>query len=124
MGQLIGKDPGRKRLLACGCCGTRWQYKRTQCPFCDNDVRRSSVLAIEGEAGLRIDHCEACQGYLKTYDGQGDEALLLADWSSLHLDVLATGRGWKRSATSLYELPPEPSERVGQPEGSSVDPRE
>ena len=117
MGQLVGKDPGRKRLLSCGRCGTRWQYKRTQCPFCEQDAQRSSVLTIEGEAGLRIDRCEACQGYLKTYDGQGDEELLLADWSSLHLDVLATDRGWKRLASSLYELPvdraaaAEPAER-------------
>ncbi len=36
MAQLVGADPGRKRLLSCGCCGTRWQFKRTGCPFCDN----------------------------------------------------------------------------------------
>jgi hypothetical protein len=30
-------------------------------------------VTIEGEAGLRIDHCESCGGYLKTYDGQGNE---------------------------------------------------
>src|SRR5262249_61439033 len=29
MAQLIGVDPGRKRFLACGCCGTRWRYRRT-----------------------------------------------------------------------------------------------
>jgi len=105
MGQLVGKDPGRKRHLSCGRCGTLWQYKRSQCPFCEEDAQQALVLTIEGEAGLRIDRCASCQGYLKTYDGQGDEELLLADWSSLHLDVLATDRGWKRLAASLYELP-------------------
>ena len=63
------------RLLSCGCCGTRWQYKRTGCPFCEADSQRLAAVAVEGEAGLRIDYCEACSGYLKTYDGQGDEAL-------------------------------------------------
>ena len=107
MAQLVGKDPGRKRLLVCGRCASRWQYKRTRCPYCEHDVERAATLAIEGEGGLRIDHCESCRGYLKTYDGEGDEALLLADWTSLHLDLLARARGWERLATSLYELPPD-----------------
>ena len=107
MGQLVGVDPGRQRFLSCGGCGTRWRYRRTQCPFCENDSQRLSVLAIEGEGGLRIDYCEACKGYLKTYDGQGNEALLLADWTSLHLDLVARDRGLARMAESLYELPAE-----------------
>ncbi len=105
MAQLLGVDPGRLRFLCCGGCGSRWRYRRTQCPFCENDSQRLSVVAIQGEAGLRLDHCEACQGYLKTYDGQGDEAVLLSDWTSLHLDLLARDRGLKRMAASLYELP-------------------
>jgi FdhE protein len=105
MGQLIGADPGRQRFLACGACGSRWRYRRTQCPFCENDSQRLSVLAVEGEAGLRIDYCEACKGYLKTYDGQGDEAVHLMDWTSIHLDVVARDRGLERMAASLYEAP-------------------
>jgi FdhE protein len=103
MAQLAGADPGRKRLLACGCCGTRWQFKRTGCPFCETDSQRLSSVTIEGEPGLRIDHCESCGGYLKTYDGQGNETLLLSDWSSLHLDLIAHDRGLKRLAASLYD---------------------
>ena len=105
MAQLVGIDPGRLRLLSCGRCATRWRYRRTGCPFCQSqDDHRLAVLAIEGEGGLRIDYCEACLGYLKTYNGQGSEALLLADWTSLHLDILARDRGLKRLAASLYDL--------------------
>jgi FdhE protein len=107
MAQLVGVDPGRQRFLVCGGCGDRWRYRRTQCPFCEADAQRLSTLTIQGECGLRLDHCESCGGYLKTYDGEGNEALLLADWSSLHLDVLARDRGWKRVASSLYDLPAE-----------------
>jgi FdhE protein len=106
MAQLVGADPGRKRLLSCGCCGTRWQFARTGCPFCDTNEQRLTSLAIGGESGLRIDHCESCSGYLKTYDGQGQEALLLSDWTSLHLDLIAADRGLKRLAQSLYEFEP------------------
>jgi FdhE protein len=63
-------------------------------------------VAVEGEGGLRIDFCESCRAYLKTYDGQGNEALLLADWTSLHLDLVAADRGLERRAASLYGFAP------------------
>lgn len=106
MAQLAGEEPARRRLLACGCCGTRWQFKRTCCPFCEADSQRLETMVVEGESGLRIDHCRSCSGYIKTYDGQGHEGLFLSDWSSLHLDVLASDRELKRLAASLYELSP------------------
>jgi FdhE protein len=104
MARLVGADPVRLRLLCCGACGTQWRYQRTACPFCDSDAQRLGVLAIESEGGLRIDHCEGCKGYLKTYAGTGNEAVILADWTSLHLDVLAADRGLKRMAASLFDF--------------------
>jgi FdhE protein len=105
MAQLVGVDPGRRRLLSCGCCGTRWRYRRIGCPFCESaNNYRLSALAIEGEKYLRIDYCQSCRAYLKTYDGEGSETFFLADWTSLHLDVIARDRGLKRMANSLYEL--------------------
>jgi FdhE protein len=107
MAQLVGVDPGRKRKLSCGHCATRWRYGRTTCPFCETSSHRLSGLALEGQGGLRIDYCESCRGYLKTYDGHGDEDVMLADWTSLHLDALALDRGLRRLAASLYELEPQ-----------------
>ena len=105
MAQLAGIDGERLRKLSCGRCGTLWRYRRTGCPFCENsDDHRLTVVAIEGECGLRIDYCEACSGYLKTYAGEGQECVLLADWTSTHLDVIARDRGMNRLAASLYEL--------------------
>jgi FdhE protein len=105
MGQLVGVEPGRLRFLSCGCCNTRWRYRRTGCPFCERaDDHRLSALAIEGEKYLRIDYCQSCRAYLKTYDGAGSELLYLADWTSIHLDIIARDRGLKRLAASLYEL--------------------
>ena len=103
MAQLAGTDSGRQRFLYCGCCGTRWLYRRTVCPFCENnDDRQLAVLTIEGEAGLRIDHCKSCSGYLKTYAGDGSEDFFLTEWTSIHLDIVALDRGLKPLATSLY----------------------
>jgi len=78
------------------------------CPFCEGaNHHRLSVLAVEGEKQFRIDYCDSCLGYLKTYNGEGSEKVLLADWTSLHVDLLAVGRGFRRLASSLYELPPD-----------------
>jgi FdhE protein len=105
MAQLVGSDPGRRRFLSCGCCATRWRYQRTKCPFCESqDDHRISIVTVEGEGGLRIDYCESCRGYLKTYDGEGNEEVMLVDWTSIQLDVIARDRGLKRLAASMYEL--------------------
>ena len=105
MAQLVGKDSGHLRFLVCGACRTHWRYRRTGCPFCEHqDDRPLAVLDVEGEGGLRIDYCETCRGYLKTCNGTGNESVLLADWTSLHLDLLARDRGLTRLAASLYEL--------------------
>jgi FdhE protein len=104
MAQLVEAESSRIRRLACGSCGTLWQYTRTACPFCEHDAQKAAVITVEGEGGLRIDHCDSCRGYLKTYAGQGEEAVLLADWTSLHLDVVARDRGLERVAGSLFDF--------------------
>jgi FdhE protein len=106
MAQLVGIDPGRLRLLSCGCCGTRWRFGRTACPFCETDSQRLASVTVDGEEGLRLDYCDTCRAYLKTYNGQGNEAVLLADWTSLQLDLVAHDRGLKRESASLYSLEP------------------
>ena len=65
---------------------------------------RLAALVIEGEEGLRIDYCESCSGYIKTYNGSGSESVMLADWTSLHLDIIACDRGLKRFSASFYEM--------------------
>jgi FdhE protein len=104
MAQLIGVDEAHARLLVCGMCRSRWPYVRTACPFCESDQQKQTVFVVEGEAGLRIDYCEKCLGYLKTYAGQTEEPFLLSDWTSVHLDFAARDRGLKRTAASLYDL--------------------
>jgi len=104
MARLVGVDPGRKRFLSCGACLTNWQFGRTRCPFCRVDAQRLAVVSVTGEGGLRIDYCELCKGYLKTLNALDGDAFLMADWTSLHIDLVAHDRGLKRRAASLYDL--------------------
>jgi FdhE protein len=104
MAWLVGVDPGHQRFLLCGCCRTRWRWRRTACPFCEHESHRLAVMNVESEPGFRIDWCESCRGYLKAYQRPGNETVALADWTTLHLDVAAVERNLQRTATSLYDL--------------------
>ena len=104
MAQIARSKKGSIRLLVCGCCESRWPYKRIGCPYCGTtEADQLAILELE-DAPLRIDTCSHCQGFLKTYVGSGEEAIMLADWTTLHLDALAMQRGWRRRADSLYRL--------------------
>jgi FdhE protein len=105
MAQLRQSDRGRERALCCGLCGTRWTYTRIGCPYCKSDeLQHLGVLEPEDDEGFRIDVCKQCDAYLKTYVGEGGDALALADWSTLHLDAACKERGLRRAGPSLYEL--------------------
>jgi FdhE protein len=105
MAQLVKTDKGRERYLSCGCCRSSWGYRRTCCPSCGNqDQDKLDIFELPQEENFRLDVCRECNGYIKTYLNEGDEALLLADWTTLHLDVIASQEGFLRKAHSLYEL--------------------
>jgi FdhE protein len=105
MAQLVDRGAVRERRLVCGRCPTQWSFKRVACPYCGNEAAdRLALLELEGPAGLRLDVCESCKGYLKTYTGHGEEALFLADWPTLVLDAMAVERGYQRRGASLFEL--------------------
>lgn len=105
MAQLVHTNNGHQRFLSCGCCKTRWKFMRLECPFCNNnDQDLLEILEPENSEDLRLDVCRQCNSYIKTYTNEGQEALMLSDWSTLHLDVVASGQGLQRRAHSLCEL--------------------
>jgi FdhE protein len=102
---MMAQARGGVRTLVCGCCTSRWRDAPPGCPHCGNrDTGRRARLESRGAAGLRLDVCEACKGYLKVYTGEGEEAVFLADWPTLALDGLAAERGYVRRGASLWDL--------------------
>lgn len=103
MGQLVRTEKGRERDLVCGCCQMRWRFRRLGCPYCENnDMKSLEIIGLDEEPDLRIDTCKKCKGYLKTYTGEGQEQVALADWSTLHLDMIAKKHGFKRIGYRMY----------------------
>ena len=95
---LLREEVG-KRYLLCSYCGYEWQIDRVICPFCNNHEQDSlHYFYGEGEESYRIDLCDRCHQYIKTLDLRKMEApdCLLEDLATLHLDLLAFQKGYKR----------------------------
>jgi FdhE protein len=97
---------GSPRYLVCGRCALWWGFARATCPSCgEDDSRRLGAFSPEGERWVRIDACDTCRSYVKTFDlrepGGRDVVPLVDDVASLTLDVWAHEQGLRRSGVSL-----------------------
>ncbi|MGH9246576.1 MAG: formate dehydrogenase accessory protein FdhE [Acidimicrobiales bacterium] len=97
---------GSPRSLVCGRCATWWSYPRITCPSCgEEDPRRAESFLPGDRRWVRVDACETCRGYVKSFDlreqGAGDVVPLVDDIATLALDVWAQDRGFTRPTVSL-----------------------
>ncbi len=95
---LLKEEVG-KRFLLCSYCGYQWRIERLVCPFCGNKEQESlQYFHAEGEEAHRIDLCDKCHQYIKTIDLRKIEVIdpILEDLATLHLDILASQKGYKR----------------------------
>ena len=101
---LLKEEVG-KRYLLCSYCGYEWRIERLVCPFCGNKEQNSlQYFYGEGEETYRIDTCEKCHQYIKTIDLRKIELIdpVLEDLATLHLDLLASQKGYKRPVLNLW----------------------
>jgi FdhE protein len=98
LGELRGVELAQ--FLRCAGCGSGWHSQRLLCPYCGNDdFHLLRTLQVEGEQRFRINVCERCRGYLKVgnaFDPPPAALLALDDVASMHLDVAAIERGYRR----------------------------
>ncbi|MBW2038560.1 MAG: formate dehydrogenase accessory protein FdhE [Deltaproteobacteria bacterium] len=94
------RDEGGKRYLQCSLCGCHWRWERLACPYCHNKAFDSlHYLFSEEEEAYRVDLCDRCKGYIKTVDSRKldyEPYLDLEDVVTIHLDLLALEKGYKR----------------------------
>ena len=95
-----------KRYLQCSLCGCQWRWERIACPYCSNKAFDSlHYLCSEEEEAYRVDLCDSCKGYIKTIDSRKldyEPSLDLEDIVTIHLDILAVEKGYRRSAPSSW----------------------
>lgn len=95
----------RFRHFRCLSCAGDWTFWRIACPHCDNrDHNSLSTLLIQEEkASYQIDTCENCHGYVKginKLDPSSPIFLLLDDFATFHLDLLAKEKGYHRQGST------------------------
>lgn len=94
--------------LRCSGCGSGWRWVRIGCPYCGtSDYRSLQMLTIEGEPRFKVSCCDRCQGYIKVgnaFDPPPAELVALDDLASMHLDVAAIERGYRRPEGSGYVI--------------------
>ena len=90
MAWLKKLSEGRARYLSCGGCRTLWHWRRVGCPYCGNvDLERIHIIEFDGKRTIRLDVCDECHAYLKTYGEDDEPNIYLRDWATLHLDLSA-----------------------------------
>ena len=102
-GEFMGGSP---RTLVCGRCASWWPYPRITCALCgEEDPRRINAFIAGDNRVARVDTCETCHGYIKTFDlrAPGAKAVvpLVDDVATLLLDLWAQERGFTRPTLSF-----------------------
>ena len=96
------------REYLCSFCGFEWPGERLKCPFCENsDHTKLHYFYAEGDEAYRVDICDACNQYIKTVDSRKldyEPDLGLEDIVTIHLDILASEKGFKRPVASPWGI--------------------
>ena len=102
-GEFLGGSP---RSLVCGRCATWWPFPRAVCPLCGEEDPRNLACFFDGQRRcVRVDACETCRGYVKTFDlrekGAPEIVPLVDDLATLTLDLWAGEQGYARPLPSF-----------------------
>ena len=102
-GEFMGGSP---RSLVCGRCAGWWTFPRAMCTWCgEGDPRRLPSFVPDERRAVRIDGCETCSSYVKTFDlreaGGIELVPLVDDVATVSLDLWANDQGLARHLVSF-----------------------
>jgi len=97
-----------QRSYLCSFCGFEWPGERLKCPFCENaDHTSLHYFYEEGDEAHRMDVCDNCKSYIKTVDSRKlnyEPDLQAEDIVTIHLDIIASEKGYRRPAPSPWGI--------------------
>jgi FdhE protein len=99
------RGDGGMRYSLCSCCDYQWRIDRLSCSVCGSKEQGAlHYFCGEGEDACRIDLCDTCHHYIKTIDYRNLEESdpSLEDLATLHLDVLAVQKGYRRAVPNPW----------------------
>ena len=102
-GDFMGGSP---RSLVCGRCAGWWGFPRAICTWCSEaDPRKLPSFVPDERRTVRIDGCETCGSYVKTFDlreaGGPELVPLVDDVATVSLDLWAHDQGLSRRLVSF-----------------------
>ena len=89
--------PAAERHLICGRCTLRWKFDPLTCPYCHNADRSTITSFATPDGQYRVYACNACNRYLKAYDGRRTTRSVMPvvdGVATLPLDAAAMQRGY------------------------------
>lgn len=107
VGVLRERGHGAGRAFICGRCAAEWPAPRIVCPACGGmDVERLPVFRADAWPAARLDACEACRTYVKSFDltVDGSAIAVVDDVATVSLDLWAAEQGLTRLRPNLLRL--------------------
>jgi len=101
---LRPEGDGGKRHLACSLCLTEWEFRRIICPVCDEvDPFKLPRYSPEDPIAVRVDACDTCKSYLKSFDMTVNGLLVpeVDEIATVPLDLWASQHGYHKFQLNL-----------------------
>ena len=101
---LRPEGDGGKRHLACSFCSAEWEFRRVLCPVCaEVDYAKLPRYLPEQPIAVRVEACDTCKFYLKSFDLTQDGLLIpeVDEIASIALDLWAAEHGYQKVRTNL-----------------------
>ncbi len=96
---LRPEGDGGKRHLACSLCFCDWEYRRILCPVCgETEHARLPRYEAEDYNAVRVEACDTCKSYLKSFDMTVDGLLVpeVDEIATIALDLWAGKHGYQK----------------------------
>ncbi len=101
---LRPEGDGGKRWLLCSLCQTEWEFYRVLCPNCgERDHAKLPRFAGEGNGSVRVEACDSCRAYLKSFDLTVDGLIipLVDEIATAPLDIWAAEKDYRKMRLNL-----------------------
>jgi FdhE protein len=96
---LRPEGDGGKRHLVCSFCSTEWEFRRVLCPVCgETDYSKLPRYVPEEPMAVRVEACDTCKFYLKSFDMTLDGLLVpeIDEVATIALDLWAADHGYQK----------------------------
>ena len=96
---LRPEGDGGKRHLVCSFCAAEWEFRRVLCPVCgETDYTKLPRYLPEEPMAVRVEACDTCKFYLKSFDMTEDGMLVpeVDEVATIALDLWASEHGYQK----------------------------